>query len=719
MLAIYKRELKSLLHNIIGWIYLAVLICTFGFFFYAYNLRAGYVYLSYPISWMCIISIPAISILTMRALSEERRNKTDQLILTSPVTVGKMVVAKFLSISTIFVIPVLVMCIAPLIMLIFGEVPLPEVYLTVFSYFLYGEACIAIGVFASSLTESQIISAIVTFLLLFLGYMMQSITSILFSSSNIITKILGCYDLISPMETFADGILDITGVIYYISLCAIFLFLATQVIQKRRWTATKAQWKMGVFSSGVVAASVVAVVIANLAVRALPATITDIDLTDEQLFTLTDDTLELLDSLDEDVTIYVYSKESSADSLVANTLAQYEGASSHITVEYVNPSVSPQFYQNYVEDTTYVSSGMIFVESEKRSTYIAAEDLYEYTLAEDSTSYYGYSYEETGYDGEGQITSAIQYVTMDDMPVIYTVSGHGESDLDDGFTELIEKANITVESLTLLEVDSVPEDAAALIINGPTVDFSSDDADKIIEYLNAGGKLIISTAVVSEDTDLTNFKSILSYMELSITDGIVVEDSSENLQYYQLQYYLLPTIESDTLTSNVSDGYILAPTAYGIIVPEETSEDISITSLLTTSDSAFAKTLSGFNSTTSNVISKEEGDEDGPFAIAVSAEKTIDDDTTAQMIVFSSQMMLTDSVDSYVYENNSTLFIDCVNALVDTDVTTIVVAVKEYTNETLTVATGYSVAIRLVMMILIPVALLIAGVTIWVVRRKK
>lgn len=157
MLAIYKREFRAYFHSMTGWLFLAANLFLSGLYFFALNLRYGYASIAntmYNIVFLLLITVP---ILTMRMLSEERRQKTDQLILTAPVSVGKIVAGKYLSAVTVFTISTGMICVYPLILSAFGTVPFGESYTAILAYYLYGCACIAIGMFVSSLTESQVI----------------------------------------------------------------------------------------------------------------------------------------------------------------------------------------------------------------------------------------------------------------------------------------------------------------------------------------------------------------------------------------------------------------------------------------------------------------------------------------------------------------------------------------------------------------------------------
>ena len=176
MIAILKREWKSYFQNITGWLFIAAVLALYGLYFLAYNLRAGYPYVSYTLSAISFIMLIAVPILTMRSMAEERHSRTDQLVLTAPVSLGKMIFGKFLAMVGVFTVAVAVIAVTPLVLAAFGTVPMGENYVAVLGFWLYGCTCIAVGMLASALTESQVIAAVVAFAFLFLGYMMNSIT---------------------------------------------------------------------------------------------------------------------------------------------------------------------------------------------------------------------------------------------------------------------------------------------------------------------------------------------------------------------------------------------------------------------------------------------------------------------------------------------------------------------------------------------------------------
>lgn len=707
MLAIFKREFKSYFQTVIGWLFLAAILALYGLYFFAYNLRGGYPYVSYSISSLAIIMLIAVPILTMRSLAEERKNKTDQLTLTSPVSVGKIIFGKYLAMVAVFSIAMAVIALTPLFLSIYGTVPFGESYVAVLGFWLYGCACIAIGLFISSITESQVIAAVLSFAVLFLGYMMSSITGMSTATNNIIIKILNCYDLYQPMKNFMSGSLDLTSVVYFLSLVALFLFLTCQSIQKRRWSLSSKKLSMGVFNVGFIVAAFAITVIVNLVVNELPTTITSIDATSTKLYSLTKDTKDYLKTLDQDITIYVLAEEKSADETLNETLQRYESLSKHVKVEYKSPTKYPSFYQQYTEDSP--TSNSLIVVSDERSRVVDYHDVYEY-----SYDYSNYSSTIDGYDAEGQLTSAIQYVTMaeSDLPVIYEIQGHGETALSGSFTEAVKKANITLSQLTLLKEDTVPEDAAAIIINAPTSDLSADDAQKVLDYLQAGGKAILTCNFQAEN--LSNYNSILSAYGVTPVEGVVMDnDSSYN--YSNIPYYLLPKIASSDYTTNSSTGYIFAPYSVGLTYGED-NDNTTYTSLLDTTEKSLSKTdLENFKS-----YEYEDGDVEGPFSVALAVEQKVDDDNTTKLVVCGSLKLLSDEADEVVSGNNVKFFTDITNQLIgDTESATSVIATKDYTLSNITVTSATAFVAALMFAIVLPIFLIGIGIVIWAARRKK
>ena len=706
MLAIYKKELRSYFHSFIGCLFIGVSLFFIGLYYFVYCLLYGYPYFSYVINSVVVLFMLTVPVLTMRIMAEERRSKTDQLILTAPVRVSRIVLGKFLALLTILADPTAVSAVYPLILLRFGSVPLGECYLALLAFFLYGTVSIAIGLLVSSLTESQVIAAVLGFVLLFVGYMMPSLCGLISSTGNVLTHILGLYDLQTPFVMMLNGTLDVGSVVYFLSLTALVLFLTCQSIQKRRYSVSVKALKTGAYSVGMIVAAVAVTVVLNMVVGQLPGSWTSLDLTGSKLYSLTDQTKEYLKNMGQDVTIYVLVNEDNEDTVLGQTLDRYEELSEHIHVQYVDPIQNPRFHTQYTSGN--ISANSLIVVSDKRSKVIDAGDIYVTSYDYDG---YNYSSSVTGYDGEGQITSALDYVLSDDIPVVYMTEGHGEQSLSATFKGGLDKENVEYETINLMDYESVPDKAACLVINAPASDLSEDDQDKVTAYLDRGGKVILILGY--REVPTPNLDALLAYMDLRIADGLVVEEDQNN--YYQIPFYILPTVAAGSYTTGIyGNYYVFAPYSQGILVPEAQEDgNIRYTDFLKTSSSAYA--MRDFENATE--YSRQEGDAQGPFSLGVEAVKTLEQGE-ATMVVYSSDQMFTDSASLMVGGANQMLFTNTVSRFVDHE-TSVSVPAKNYEVSTLLLSQKDALLLGLVTVILLPFGSLVTGFVIWFGRRRR
>ena len=286
MLAIYKKELRSYFTSMIGYLFIGFFLAIVGVYFMAYNLQGGYSNFEYVLSSMVFIFVILVPILTMRLLAEEKRQKTDQLLFTSPLSVNKIVIGKYLSVLTVFVSAMGITMFYPLILSKYGTVSFKLAYTGILGFILVGAAYLAIGLFLSALFESQAIAAVVTFVVLLITFLMQGIVSLLPTSNKaawiifsiialiiavivyfmvhnstvaialgivleaacaivyfvkpslydgLASKVFDWFSVIDRFDNFMNGILDLTGIVYYISIVFIFIFLTIQSLNKRRW----------------------------------------------------------------------------------------------------------------------------------------------------------------------------------------------------------------------------------------------------------------------------------------------------------------------------------------------------------------------------------------------------------------------------------------------------------------------------------------------------
>lgn len=700
MVAILKREFRSFFTNVTGWIFIAAFLFLYNLYFYVFNLSYGYAYLSYALSNVTFVFLIIIPILSMRILSEDKKLKTDQMIYTAPVSVFQAVMGKFLAMVAVLSIVMGIVCICPLILSLFGTVPFAESYTAILGTWLFAVLCLSIGLFVSSLTENLVIAAIGTFALLLLGYMMPSIASLISQDGNALTKVLNCLATASWSEQFCNGILELRGILYYVSGTALFVFLTCQVIQRSRWQEAVKKIRRGVYSTGLIVVVIAAVVAVNVGASRIPSKYTDIDVSYNDVHSITSDTKKMLKDLSQDVTLYVLVSESQKDSTLDQTLQLYQDESSHIKVEYIDPDTSPQFYATYADSQP--TNNSVIVVCGERSKVIDYNKIYE-----SSFDYSTYSNTTTGYDGEGQLTSAISYVTSEDQPDVYVLTGHGETELGSTFTDALEKKNLNVETVNLLQKDSISVDeVAGVIINGPTSDFSAEDVQKVKDYLVAGGKVIITTSYAGEN--LTNFNSLLAEYDVQAENGVVVEGSSQN--YTQYPIYLLPEVETSDLTSSLNS-YVILPNAQAITNLNTKEDTLDWEPLFDTSDSAYRK------SDVKNIksLEKEDGDKEGSYCLGAAVTNS---ETGGKMIVVGTSYVFNDNADAMVSGTNLQFFTNAISVFQSED-SSVSIPVKSYTLSLLTVNQLFTILGGMVLVIIVPIIVIVVGILIWVRRRKK
>ena len=288
MKAVYKREINSYFNSMIGYVYTAIVLIYVGLFFAITNMVSGYPYFAGALSSSVIILVFAVPILTMKSIAEERRSKTDQMLLTYPVKTSSVIIGKYLAMVTVYAIPLLIACLCPMIISWEGSGSFLIDYSTILAFLCLGCLFVAIGMFISSLTESQIIAAVAsmgTFLLLFfwtslvyyipdtaivslIGFLiiLGIIVLILhrLTHSNTVTAVvgiaggvgligwylidnslfggllgtvLGAFSVTDAIGNFASyNVFDLKGLLLYLSCSALFVFLTIQTVQKRRWS---------------------------------------------------------------------------------------------------------------------------------------------------------------------------------------------------------------------------------------------------------------------------------------------------------------------------------------------------------------------------------------------------------------------------------------------------------------------------------------------------
>ena len=288
MRAVLKHELYSNFTNLTGYVFGAFILLFAGIFTLVYNLDGMLTNFEYAVASMTIVYLVAIPILTMRILAEERKQKTDQLLYSLPLSMGQVILGKFAALLVMLLLPLAIIGLYPLVLRVYGNVYLPASYSTLLAFFLLGAALIAIGMFISSVTESQAVAAGICFVLMLLNYFLSDLSGYVGTSAlasfvalavvvlvlggvirlmtkssfaallvctvleavlvgmylinaavfeNLLPQVLAELSLFERFYGFADGVFDIAGIVYFLSVIGVFLFLSVQSMEKRRWSA--------------------------------------------------------------------------------------------------------------------------------------------------------------------------------------------------------------------------------------------------------------------------------------------------------------------------------------------------------------------------------------------------------------------------------------------------------------------------------------------------
>lgn len=462
-------------------------------------------------------------------------------------------------------------------------------------------------------------------------------------------------------------------------------------------------FRSGVYSTAILAAAIVLAVLLNLLVGALPKKYTEFDLSEAKMYTLGDSSKKLVQSLDQDVTVYYLCETGSEDAILTKLLDHYADESSHFRWEQKDPAIYPTFAAQY--GASDVSTGSLIVVSGENNVVLDAADLYEY----DYSDYYTTGSANVTFGGEKQITSAIYKLTAAEETHAYYTTNHGEQALTSSLTEALEAQNITAQPLDLL-TSTIPDDCDLLIINDPTSDFASDglvdEISQLQTYLENGGRVLLTTNGYDETP---NLDAVMAQFGLAREAGLVVEgDSSHAL--YGYPYSLFPdygtTDESTALDGVNRSTHVMLSVAQGITVTE--TDGVTAESLLNTSEDTYSK----LNFDTSSTTAKEDGDTDGPFSLAVWARN---ETTGAEVIWIGCPNMDNEQLYQSI-PGNLTFLQGCAASMVGQD---ILIDTKALEASPITISASTATTLGLVFVFVLPAAVLIAGAVVVLLRRRK
>lgn len=525
MTAIFLREFHSYFISPVGYVYLAAFYILAGYQF-AVMILSGQADISAEFSFLYTVILLLTPILTMRLMSEDRKQKTDPILFSAPVTLNGIVAGKYFAAVVVYVIGVLVTLVHAVAISPYAEINWMIFWGNMAGIIFTGMAGIALCMFISSQTENQIIAAIGGFAAMILVISLNSIAGII--SIEPLKKLLYGVSFYSRYYNMTMGIFSVSDIFFFVSFAAVFFFLTTRVLEKRRWGGNV---RYGALATVITVLGIVLVIAANVTAGQLTEKFgLSVDLTADKRYAISKDTIEYIKKLDKEVKITVLVDEESMASgsnyivQAYQNLLQYRRHSDKIKLEFVDLIDNPTFVSKY-EDLE-LGSYDIIVEQGERKEVLSFGELY-------------------GYDESGSrivsskvdqmVTNALVMVTSDEKSVVSVLTGYGDVKPED-LSDLLVSNRFEVQEQSLL-TEEINPDATTAVLYGPQSDLNEGSIEKLSKWLDNDGEQGKNLMVFLDPnvTELPNLTELLEEWGIALLDGYAFEANS-NLYYEQAFY---------------------------------------------------------------------------------------------------------------------------------------------------------------------------------------
>ncbi len=463
--------------------------------------------------------------------------------------------------------------------------------------------------------------------------------------------------------------------------------------------------RYGAFSTLSVVFVIAALVAANLFVTKLDISY---DLSMDKLYSISEETKELLAQVSEKITIYALFREGQEDLVYKQLLEEYPRYSKNVEVIYKDPMVYPNFVNSYAKDGETIPQDSIIVEGPYRTKIIPANDL-------ETINYYSGNYDRQTVELEPQVTNAIQYVMQPASNIIYKITGHSEDELPETLLRKISLSNFEVKTLDLLSELKIPEDATMLFITTPIRDYSMDEAQVILEFLQNDGQAIFLVDYINQS--FPNLEGILESYGVRLDESIIFEGSKQNM-YPNKPVILLPDIVQHPITESISKkGYRnILPAARPIMEMELKKTSVKIEPIFVSSKSAFAK-----SNPTSQSPNYEEGDLKGPFNLAVTVTDSYysDKNHETKLVVVGTSAVFDESVNMLVSGGNDDFITSALSWLSGKETSIYIKPKTAEVNTQMLMDDLQSLLIAFFAVIVLPGALFGTGIFVWLKRKNR
>ncbi|NLW55088.1 MAG: GldG family protein [Firmicutes bacterium] len=459
--------------------------------------------------------------------------------------------------------------------------------------------------------------------------------------------------------------------------------------------------KYGGYATVVTIVFIAVLLVVNLLVEQLPV---KFDLTRNKLFSLSEQTLDILEKLDRDINIYGLYETGKENAWVEQVINQYQVKTDRIKYQAIAPVRNPGFVKQYESEEGAIRDGSLIVVSGDKFKVIDYYDLVNFQFDQ-------YTFRPTAESlaVEQQITGALLYVTAEKNPVVYTLTGHDEASFDYPVTRQLRAENFELKELNLLTAGRVPEDAELLVINSPRRDLTADELQKIRDYMRNDGRALVLMDLQARE--FPNFQNFFASFGVRTRAAVVVEEDQNS--YAGNQLWIIPTLEKHSITDPLKTGdlQMLLPIAQVIEETELKKRTLEIEPLLLSSEKSWAKV-----DLASTDPERKEEDLAGPFTLAVAVVDQAENfDRDSRLILVSNSTFTGGNLVAQV-PGNLNFILNCFNWLCER-ADNLQIRPKSLATPTLFMSGAQAMLFSGLVVILIPLLVLGSGVFVWLRRR--
>lgn len=534
MRAIFKRELRAYFCSPAGYVCIAALTALYGFFYYQVMLTGSSAYVTAVYAMLFTFGMLLIPVLTMKSMAEERKNRTDQALLTAPLDTWQIVTGKFLACFFVYFTASTAGLLPAAVIEGFADPPWGLILGNYLGTLLYGSAMTAIGICISCITASQMIAAVATFAAaVFLMYLDTAAAAVQLPFLSGLVESVSFYARYSELTR---GIFSLDGAVYFMSLTALFLWLGAEKLESTRYAV---HWRWKSIRAVKTALALGIVILVNTAAGALTERFpsVNIDMTAQRLNTWSEEAEEIIRQVREETHVYILAgeEESKKDQIYAEygisysqivqLLERAEELNRNILVEFREPEANPELLGRYAEEN--LQTGDILLETKKRHRVLRIGDLFVQKQEAVTGSIRLYS------TADSALANGLAYVDSERVPCVTVAAGHGEM-LDEAarapFVSRLEQNAFEVKTISFL-TDEIPEETEILFLPAPTRDYTQGEIEKLNRYLTEtkGVSRTLLYAAYPSQGELPMLEGFLEDWGIRIGAGSVCETDSARM----------------------------------------------------------------------------------------------------------------------------------------------------------------------------------------------